>query len=262
MKKANVKILKTVAVVFGVASVIVPCVLLASVLGSNVIQSDEVSGAIVADAVQSESSAAPSQVASETASDVQAGDAVASVDAQALADAAAVAVVIETSAPERLDFSALITNPGKNTLIALSMSGNNYGKWEQDQNGDMFFVFSGSKRSGNVATNGWYAIQDKEVDERIVASPSDKVLAQIISGKRTANLSDAEITKIVGGRTFSWYHFDSEGKLQTGWFRDGKDTYFLSEDEDTKGKMIIGEKVINGSTYMFSDNPEMLGVLQ
>lgn len=233
MKKTNVKILKTVAVVFGVACATLPCVLLASVLGSSVIQSDEVSGAaaesLMADAVAIES--VPETIA-------------------------------ETTVQERLDFSALITNPGKNTLIALSMSGNNYGKWEQDQNGDMFFVFSGSKRSGNVATNGWYAIQDKEVDEKIVASPSDKVLAQIISGKRTSNLSDAEITKIVGGRTFSWYHFDSEGRLQTGWFRDGKDTYFLSEDEDTKGKMIIGEKVINGSSYMFSDNPEMLGVLQ
>lgn len=261
MKKANVKILKTVAVVFGVASSFALCVFFTSVLGSSVIQSDEVSSAVSADAQNEVPAASAQVVAGESASDMQA-DAQALAEAQALADAAAVAVVIETSAPERLDFSALITNPGKNTLIALSMSGNNYGKWEQDQNGDMFFVFSGSKRSGNVATNGWYAIQDKEIDENIVASPSDKVLAQIISGKRVSNLSDAEITKIVGGRTFSWYHFDSEGKLQTGWFRDGKDTYFLSEDEDTKGKMIIGEKVINGSTYMFSDNPEMLGVLQ
>ena len=233
MKKANVKILKTVAVVFCIASAIVPCTLIAITFASSVIQSEEVSS-VAAESLMAD--AVPIESVPET--------------------------IAETTVQERLDFSALITNPGKNTLIALSMSGNNYGKWEQDQNGDMFFVFSGSKRSGNVATNGWYAIQDKEIDENIVASPSDKVLAQIISGKRTSNLSDAEITKIVGGRTFSWYHFDSEGRLQTGWFRDGKDTYFLSEDEDTKGKMIIGEKVINGSTYMFSDNPEMLGVLQ
>ena len=247
MKKAIVKILKTVAVVFGVASSFALCVFFTSVLGSSVIQSDEVSGA-----------AAESLMAESIAESLMAE----SLMADAVAIESVPETIAETTVQERLDFSALITNPGKNTLIALSMSGNNYGKWEQDQNGDMFFVFSGSKRSGNVATNGWYAIQDKEVDEKIVASPSDKVLAQIISGKRTANLSDAEITKIVGGRTFSWYHFDSEGRLQTGWFRDGKDTYFLSEDEDTKGKMIIGEKVINGSTYMFSDNPEMLGVLQ
>ena len=247
MKKANVKILKTVAVVFGVASSFALCVFFTSVLGSSVIQSDEVSGA-----------AAESLMAESIAESLMAE----SLMADAVAIESVPETIAETTVQERLDFSALITNPGKNTLIALSMSGNNYGKWEQDQNGDMFFVFSGSKRSGNVATNGWYAIQDKEVDEKIVASPSDKVLAQIISGKRTSNLSDAEITKIVGGRTFSWYHFDSEGRLQTGWFRDGKDTYFLSEDEDTKGKMIIGEKVINGSTYMFSDNPEMLGVLQ
>ena len=247
MKKANVKILKTVAVVFGVACATLPCVLLASVLGSNVIQSDEVSSAAV-----------ESLMAESIAESLMAE----SLMADAVAIESVPETIAETTVQERLDFSALITNPGKNTLIALSMSGNNYGKWEQDQNGDMFFVFSGSKRSGNVATNGWYAIQDKEIDEKIVASPSDKVLAQIISGKRVSNLSDAEITKIVGGRTFSWYHFDSEGKLQTGWFRDGKDTYFLSEDEDTKGKMIIGEKVINGSSYMFSDNPEMLGVLQ
>lgn len=247
MKKANVKILKTVAVVFGVACATLPCVLLASVLGSNVIQSDEVSGA-----------AGESLMAESIAESLMAE----SLMADAVAIESVPETIAETTVQERLDFSALITNPGKNTLIALSMSGNNYGKWEQDQNGHMFFVFSGSKRSGNVATNGWYAIEDKEIDEKIVASPSDKVLAQIISGKRVSNLSDAEITKIVGGRTFSWYHFDSEGRLQTGWYRDGKDTYFLSEDEDTKGKMIIGEKVINGSTYMFSDNPEMLGVLQ
>lgn len=247
MKKANVKILKTVAVVCGVASSFALCVFFTSVLGSSVIQSDEVSGA-----------AAESLMAESIAESLMAE----SLMADAVAIESVPETIAETTVQERLDFSALITNPGKNTLIALSMSGNNYGKWQQDQNGDMFFVFSGSKRSGNVATNGWYAIQDKEVDEKIVASPSDKVLAQIISGKRTSNLSDAEITKIVGGRTFSWYHFDSEGRLQTGWFRDGKDTYFLSEDEDTKGKMIIGEKVINGSSYMFSDNPEMLGVLQ
>lgn len=247
MKKANVKILKTVAVVFGVASSFALCVFFTSVLGSNVIQSDEVSGAVAESLIHE--SLAESLIAE-------------SLMADAVAIESVPETIAETTVQERLDFSALITNPGKNTLIALSMSGNNYGKWQQDQNGDMFFVFSGSKRSGNVATNGWYAIEDKEIDEKIVASPSDKVLAQIISGKRVSNLSDAEITKIVGGRTFSWYHFDREGKLQTGWYRDGKDTYFLSEDEDTKGKMIIGEKVINGSSYMFSDNPEMLGVLQ
>lgn len=247
MKKANVKILKTVAVAFGVASSFALCVFFTSVLGSSVIQSDEVSGA-----------ATESLMAESIAESLMAE----SLMADAVAIESVPETIAETTVQERLDFSALITNPGKNTLIALSRSGNNYGKWEQDQNGDMFFVFSSSKRSGNVATNGWYAIEDKEVDEKIVASPSDKVLAQIISGKRVSNLSDAEITKVVGGRTFSWYHFDSEGKLQTGWYRDGKDTYFLSEDEDTKGKMIIGEKVINGSSYMFSDNPEMLGVLQ
>ncbi len=247
MKKANVKILKTVAVVFCIANSFALCVFFTSVLGSSVIQSDEVSGA-----------ATESLMAESIAESLMAE----SLMADAMAIESVPDTIAETTIQERLDFSALITNPGKNTLIALSRSGNNYGKWEQDQNGDMFFVFSSSKRSGNVATNGWYAIEDKEVDEKIVASPSDKVLAQIISGKRVSNLSDAEITKVVGGRTFSWYHFDSEGKLQTGWYRDGKDTYFLSEDEDTKGKMIIGEKVINGSTYMFSDNPEMLGVLQ
>ncbi len=224
-----------------------------SALGSEIVSSenhlDIVSESIIAESVIAESILAESIMAE-------------SLMADAVAIESMPETVAETSAPERLDFSALITNPGKNTLIALSRVGNNYGKWEQDQNGDMFFVFSGSKRSGNVATNGWYAIEDKEVDEKIVASPSDKVLAQIIAGKKVSNLSDAEITKMVGGRTFSWYHFDSEGRLQTGWFRDGKDTYFLSEDEGTKGKMVIGEKVINGSSYMFSDNPEMLGVLQ
>ena len=45
MRKANVKILKTVAVVFGVASSFALCVFFTSVLGSSVIQSDEVSGA-------------------------------------------------------------------------------------------------------------------------------------------------------------------------------------------------------------------------
>ena len=141
MKKANVKILKTMAMVFCIASAIMPCTLIAITFASSVIQSEEVSS-VAAESLMAD--AVPIESVPET--------------------------IAETTVQERLDFSALITNPGKNTLIALSRSGNNYGKWEQDQNGDMFFVFSGSKRSGNVATNGWYAIEDKEVDEKIVAS--------------------------------------------------------------------------------------------
>ena len=174
-----------------------------------------------------------------------------------------VAETVPEIIPEKIDYSVLRNyNPG-GALVALSKSGNSYGKWQQDQNGDVFFAFTGgSQRKGHVATGGWYAIEDAEIDESAVASPSDKVLARLALEKSISSMTDAEILKVVGGRTFSWYHFDESGKLQTGWYRDGKDTYFLSEDEDTKGRMCIGNKIINGVNYVFSSNPKTLGILE
>lgn len=208
-------------------------------------------------------------------SDVIGGDVLSSevLISEALGDvgiASAEGVAIESVAetvpeiiPEKIDYSVLRNyNPG-GALVALSKSGNSYGKWQQDQNGDVFFAFTGgSQRKGHVATDGWYAIEDAEIDESAVASPSDKVLARLALEKSISAMTDAEILKVVGGRTFSWYHFDESGKLQTGWYRDGKDTYFLSEDEDTKGRMCIGNKTINGVNYVFSSNPKTLGILE
>lgn len=180
-----------------------------------------------------------------------------------IASGEGVAETVPEIIPEKIDYSVLRNyNPG-GALVALSKSGNSYGKWQQDQNGDVFFAFTGgSQRKGHVATDGWYAIEDAEIDESAVASPSDKVLARLALEKSVSAMTDAEILKVVGGRTFSWYHFDESGKLQTGWYRDGKDTYFLSEDEDTKGRMCIGNKTINGVNYIFSSNPKTLGILE
>ena len=168
----------------------------------------------------------------------------------------------EEKEKSKIDYSSLQSIHNV-SLASLSKNGLAYGKWEQDQNGDLFFIFSNnSQKSLKIAMNGWYAIEDREVSENITISPADKILANVISSKRIDDLSDVEIAKIIDAKTFSWYHFDEKGILQTGWYREGKDTYFLSRDDNEKGKMCIGEKTIDGEVYTFSSNPITLGILQ
>lgn len=53
----------------------------------------------------------------------------------------------------------------------------------------------------------------------------------------------------------SWFHFDANGFMQTGWFTDtdGKKYYFWDVSDNTRGRMVSGTQVIDGKTYQFNE---------
>ena len=55
--------------------------------------------------------------------------------------------------------------------------------------------------------------------------------------------------------TYAWYHFDADGYMQSGWFTDSDGLrYYLNPVSDgTKGRMMTGWNLIDGSWYCFND---------
>ncbi|MDO5564370.1 MAG: InlB B-repeat-containing protein, partial [Eubacteriales bacterium] len=54
----------------------------------------------------------------------------------------------------------------------------------------------------------------------------------------------------------SWYYFDENGIMQTGWVKDtaGNISYLETEDGQNKGHRVTGTMVIDGLTYIFDEN--------
>lgn len=69
----------------------------------------------------------------------------------------------------------------------------------------------------------------------------------------------------------AWYHFDSDGYVQTGWFQDAKGTWYFSRYDgvmqiglikvnmdvyylDESGALFEGEKEVYGNIYVFTEN--------
>ena len=50
-----------------------------------------------------------------------------------------------------------------------------------------------------------------------------------------------------------WYHFDNEGNMSIGFYRDNNNTYYFIEHGINKGMMATGQLNINGKIYNFSD---------
>src|SRR5699024_10480938 len=53
----------------------------------------------------------------------------------------------------------------------------------------------------------------------------------------------------------AWFHFDSNGNMQTGWFADSDgNIYYLQETSDgNRGKLLSGWNWINGKCYYFNE---------
>lgn len=57
--------------------------------------------------------------------------------------------------------------------------------------------------------------------------------------------------------TAEWYHFASEGHMETGWFEEKGRKYYLNPIADgTRGKMITGWKIIDGKWYYFNEESD------
>lgn len=53
----------------------------------------------------------------------------------------------------------------------------------------------------------------------------------------------------------SWYRFDAQGYLVTGWYQDNGTWYYLNPKSDGKlGKMMTGWQYINDIWYYFTEN--------
>ena len=69
--------------------------------------------------------------------------------------------------------------------------------------------------------------------------------------------------QLVWNHIRSWYYFDADGYMATGWLKDGDHMYYLHPHADgTQGYMYVGWHLINGKWYYFSEVPgEALGHL-
>ena len=53
----------------------------------------------------------------------------------------------------------------------------------------------------------------------------------------------------------SWYRFDAQGYLVTGWYQDNGTWYYMNPKSDGKlGKMMTGWQYINDIWYYFTEN--------
>ena len=57
-----------------------------------------------------------------------------------------------------------------------------------------------------------------------------------------------------------WYHFDSNGVMQIGWYQDGTKTYFLENDllDNWYGNAVTGIKTIEGKVYNFDSTGALI----
>lgn len=55
----------------------------------------------------------------------------------------------------------------------------------------------------------------------------------------------------------AWYWFNGQGYMETGWHWINGKCYYLSESDDTIGKMVSGMQTINGAKYFFAPTGEL-----
>lgn len=65
-------------------------------------------------------------------------------------------------------------------------------------------------------------------------------------------------SKTKSGVHFSWFRFDQNGDMVTGWFTDDKGrTYYLEESKDShQGELAFGKRLIDGNYYYFNISSE------
>ena len=61
-----------------------------------------------------------------------------------------------------------------------------------------------------------------------------------------------------GQQAFDWFMFDVDGYMVTGWYTDSQGgSYYLNPVSDnTKGRMMTGWVLIDGSYYYFNEEPD------
>jgi len=59
----------------------------------------------------------------------------------------------------------------------------------------------------------------------------------------------------IGQESADWFHFDENGHMQTGWFKDSNnDSFYLNPTSDgTRGRMMTGYNTIDGKKYYFEE---------
>ena len=72
-----------------------------------------------------------------------------------------------------------------------------------------------------------------------------------LSGKPTEHFESMTVGTITVNVTTDWYYYDKNGKLVTGWFKDGGEEWYYA-DED--GKLVRGWFNDGGDDWYYSDN--------
>lgn len=123
----------------------------------------------------------------------------------------------------------------------------------------------------------WYYVNDKGelVTDGFLYLDSDDDMVDSAENAKNVYYMDEKGVMMKGGwlelgeekevspgeiRGKSYYYFKSSGVMQTGWLRDGKTYYYLSETETdgySVGEMVTGLWEINGKSYFFAKDGKM-----
>lgn len=116
-------------------------------------------------------------------------------------------------------------HPFYNVTDTLSYKG--FGTWQRWPNSDMWFFHCGDPKS-NLAANGY-----------------------VHSGWYYIGL----------GSNYGWYHFNNIGIMDTGWYQEGKNTFYLNADpkDANYGKMMTGTQLVEGVYRDFGTNGILVG---
>ena len=116
-------------------------------------------------------------------------------------------------------------HPFYNVTDTLSYKG--FSTWQRWPNSDMWFFHCGDPKS-NLAANGY-----------------------VHSGWYYIGL----------GSNYGWYHFNNIGIMDTGWYQEGKNTFYLNADpkDANYGKMMTGTQLVEGVYRDFGTNGILVG---
>lgn len=123
--------------------------------------------------------------------------------------------------------------------------------------------------NGNMVYNDWAKVDGKWYTLGADGKVTNKTWIKTAEGNWIWGAGDGKLTngwKSIEGKD---YHFNSKGVMETGWLQDGSDWYFLNDsgervygwvkvdnnwyylDSSNSGKMVTGEKTIDGKKYLF-----------
>lgn len=139
-------------------------------------------------------------------------------------------------------------------------------KYITDNGDERYYVDA----NGNMVCNDWAKIDGKwhtlGPDGKVVT----KTWVQRSNGYWIWSDGSGKLTNGWATINGNEYHFDSNGCMDTGWYQDGDAWYFLNDsgekyygwvklgddwyylDSENEGKMVTGEKTIDGKKYLFS----------